>query len=66
MVACTKKEVVRVRTEAANLEYLNQVEKLPVYVADDSDGRVDMHHVALLHQKLLGLGAYCLDHRIRQ
>jgi hypothetical protein len=37
-----------------------------VDVADDGDGRADVHHVALLHEQLLGLCAYCLDDRLGQ
>ena len=37
-----------------------------MYVAHDSDGRANVHHIALLHKQLFGLGAYCLDHRLGQ
>lgn len=33
-------------------------------VADDRDGRLHLHDIALLHQQLLRLGAYCLDDRV--
>lgn len=35
----TEKEVVCVRTIATNLEYLQHIEELAVYVTDDGDGR---------------------------
>lgn len=33
-------------------------------VADDGDGGVNVHDIALLHQELFCLGAYCLDDRV--
>lgn len=62
----TEEEVVRVWTIASDSENLNHVEKLPMDVADDCDRRLDVHHVALLHQQLLRLGAYCFDHRLSE
>lgn len=35
-------------------------------VTDDRDRRLDVDDIALLHQQLLGLGAYCLDDGIGQ
>ena len=57
----TQKEVVCVRTLAANLEYLYKVEELSVDVADHCYRRLDMYNIALLHQQLFRLGAYRLD-----
>jgi hypothetical protein len=37
-----------------------------VDVADDGDGRPDVHHIALLHEQLLGLCANGLDDRLGQ
>jgi hypothetical protein len=34
-----------------------------MYISYDCDGCLHMHDVALLHQELLGLGAYRLDDR---
>jgi hypothetical protein len=65
-VAHTQKQIVGVWTASANLEDLHHVEKLAVDVTHDGDGRPDVHHVALLHEQLLGLCAYCLDHRLGQ
>lgn len=61
-----EEEVICIRAPAANFEYLNQVVELSVDVADDGDGGAHVHHIALAHQQLLGLGAYCLDHRLGQ
>jgi len=60
----TEEEVVGVRTRPANLEYLHHIEELAVDVTHDSNGRSDVHHIALFHEQLLGFGAYCLDHRL--
>jgi len=35
-------------------------------VSDDSDGRAHMDHIALPHEELFCLCAYCLNHRFRQ
>ena len=35
-----------------------------MYVADHSHRRLDVHDIALFHQQLLRLGAYCLDDRV--
>ena len=35
-----------------------------MYVADNCDWGLDVHDIALLHQQLLRLGAYCLDYGI--
>lgn len=71
MVACrrsglpfTKKQIVRVRTRPSDLENLHHVEELAVDIANNSYGRSDVHHVALLHEELLRFGAYCLDDRL--
>jgi hypothetical protein len=59
----TQEQVVGVGAGPANLENLHHVEELAVDVTDDGHGRADVHHVALLHEQLLGLGAYRLDDR---
>jgi hypothetical protein len=35
-------------------------------ISNDSDGSLNVHDVALLHQQLFGLGAYRLDDGFRQ
>lgn len=62
----TQEEVVCVRTWPTNLEYLHHIEKLAMDITNDSDRRSNVHHVALLHEQLLGLCAYCLDDRLGQ
>jgi hypothetical protein len=62
----TEEEVVCVRAEATDLEDLEHVEKLAVNVADDRDRRQYVHHIRLVHQLLLQLVAYRLDHGFRQ
>ena len=62
----TQEQIVGVRAGPANLENLHHVEELAVDVAHDGDGRADVHHVALLHEQLLRLCAYRLDHRLGQ
>jgi len=59
----TQEKVISIRTKASNLKDFNQVIELPVYISHHCDGRLHMHDVALLHQELLGLGAYRLDDR---
>jgi hypothetical protein len=61
-----EEEVVCVRAVAADPEYLDEVEELPVDVAHDGDGRGDVDDVALAHQQLLSLGAYRLDDGFRE
>jgi hypothetical protein len=65
-MAPTEEQIVGVRTRPANLKYLHHVEELAVDVADYGDGRADVHHVALLHEQLLGFCAYRLDDRLGQ
>ena len=57
----TEEEVICIGTESADFEDFYQVIELAVDVADDSDGGLDVNNVALAHQKLFGLGAYCLN-----
>lgn len=57
----TQEEVVGVRARPTNLEYLHHIKELAVDVADNRHGRSDVHHIALLHEQLLGLCTYCLD-----
>lgn len=35
-----------------------------MYISNNCDWRLNMNDIALLHEKLLGFGAYCLDHRL--
>ena len=37
-----------------------------MYVTDHRDRRLDVHNIALLHQQLFRLGAYCFDYRVRE
>lgn len=55
----TKKKVIRVWTESANLEYLYHVEELSMYVSHHCDRRCYMYNIAFLHKQLFGFGAYC-------
>lgn len=67
VVACsvlTEEEIVRIRTITTDLKDLNQVEELAMNVANHSNGSLDVYHIALLHKKLLRLGAYCFDDRV--
>lgn len=57
----TKEEVIGVGTISANFENLDEIEELPVYISYNCDGGLDVDHIALLHQQLLGFGAYCFD-----
>lgn len=60
----TEEEVICIGTPAPNLENLDQVIELAVYVADDGYRGAHVHDVALAHKQLFGLCAYCLDHRL--
>ena len=62
----TKKEIIGIGTESANLENLDHIEELAMDVSYHGDGRSDMDHIALLHQQFLGFEAYCLDDRFGQ
>lgn len=62
----TKKQVVCIRTRPSNFEYLYHVEKLAVNITDDRHRCENVHHVALLHEELFRLRAYCLDDRLGQ
>lgn len=64
-VSLTKKKIVCVRTETADLEYLDHIKELPVYVANDCNRRANVYDVALLHQELFRFGAYCFDDGLR-
>ena len=57
----TKEKVICVWTIAANFENLNQVEELSVYVSHYRYRRLDVDHIAFLHQQLFGFRAYCFD-----
>lgn len=57
----TQKEVICVGAPATNLEYLNEVEELAVYIPDDGYGGADVDNVAFAHEQLFRLGAYCFD-----
>ena len=61
-----EEQVVCIGTPAADLENLDQIEELPMNVADDGDGRADMDDVALAHQQFLSLGTYRLDDGLGQ
>ena len=62
----TQEKIIGVRTEASNLEYLNHIKELAVYVSNHCDRGGDMYNIALLHEKLFCFGAYCLYDRVRQ
>lgn len=62
----TKKKIIRVRTKATNLEYLNHIKELPVYISHNSDWGCDVYNIALLHQELFCFGAYCFYDRVRE
>ena len=64
MTLLTKEEIVGVGTVAANLEDLNHVEELSVYVSHYCHRRQDVHDIALLHQQLFRFGAYRFDDRV--
>ena len=53
-----KKQVVGVWTEASDLEYLNHIEKLPVYISNYGNRGSDVDDIAFFHQKLFG---FCTD-----
>lgn len=59
-----EEEIVGVGTVAANLEDLNHVEELSVYVSHYRHRREDVHDIALLHQQLFRFGAYCFNDRV--
>jgi hypothetical protein len=62
----TQKQIVGVRAGPADLEYLHHVEELAVNITNHCNRRADVHHVALLHQKLLRLCTYCFYHGLGQ
>ena len=60
-LAHTKEKIICVRTKATNLEDLQHVKELAVDIADYSHWGGYVNDIALLHEHLLGFGAYCLD-----
>lgn len=64
LVQHTQKEIICIRTPSSNFEDLYQVVELAVYVADNSNRGAHVYDIALTHEQLLRLGAYCLDHRL--
>lgn len=62
----TQEKVIRIRAIASYLKDLDKIIELPVYISHDRNGCLHMHHVTLLHQELLGLGAYCLNDRFSE
>lgn len=62
----TQEEVVRVWAWSSDLEDFHHVEELAMDIADDCHRRSNVHNIALLHEELFRLCAYCLDHRLGQ
>jgi hypothetical protein len=62
----TQEEVVRIRTWSTNLKDLHHIEELAMDITDNGDGCSDVNHIALLHEQLLSLCAYCLYDRLRK
>ena len=62
----TEEEVVCVRTLPTNAKDLQQIKKLAMDITNNGHRSLDMDHIALLHQQLLGLGADGLDHGLSQ
>lgn len=60
----TEEEVVGVWTVSANLENLYHVKELTVYISHHCYWRFYVDDIALLHQQLLCLGAYCFDNAL--
>jgi len=60
----TEEQVIRIGTITPNLEDLNHIEELPVDVSHHRDWGLDVDDIALFHEQLLGLGAYCFDDRV--
>ena len=58
----TEEQIIRIRTEASDLENFYQIKELPMYVANHSDRCSDMYNIALLHQKLFSFGTNCFYH----
>ena len=56
----TKEKIVGVRAETTDLEDLDHIKELAMYIPHHSDRGRDMDDIALLHQELLCFGAYCL------
>jgi len=57
----TKKEVIRIWTPSSDLEDLDQVEELAMYIPNYRNRCLHMYHITLLHQQLFRLGTYCFD-----
>lgn len=62
----TEKQIIRVRAETPNSEYLQQVKELAMDIPYHSDRCFDVHDIALLHQQLLSLRTDGLDDRLGQ
>jgi hypothetical protein len=60
----TQKEVIRVRRIPSDLEDLDQIIELAVYVTYDRDRSSNMHDITLHHKELLCFGTYCFDDRV--
>jgi len=57
----TQEQIIRIRAPSSNLEYLNQIVELPMYIPHNCNRCLYMYNIALLHQELLCFGAYCFD-----
>jgi hypothetical protein len=62
----TQEQIVRVRAGPADLEYLHHVEELAMDITNHSDGRANVHHIALLHKELFRLCTYCFYYGLGQ
>lgn len=62
--AHTQEEIVCIGTVTSDSEDLDEVEELPMDVSDNGYGGADMDDVALTHEQLLRLCAYCFDDRL--
>lgn len=66
VVKLTKEQVIGIRTKPSNLEYLQHIEELPMYVANHRHRRRDVYDITLLHQQLFRFGTYRLDQWLGQ
>ena len=57
----TEEQIVGIWTRAADFKDLDQIDELTVYVTNNSDGRFDVHNIALFHEQLFCFRAYSLD-----
>lgn len=57
----TKKEVIRIWTPSSDLEDLDEIEELAMYIPNHCYRCLHMYHITLLHQQLFGLRTYCFD-----